>query len=213
MSRRRTAHRTRTWRFSLSRMARWCFNHRRTVVGFWVAALVVVVVISQSAGTSYNTSFSLPHTGSQDAVNILQKDFKKASGESDQIVLKATGNQSLSSPAVKSAATRMLGKVAGMPEIASVASPYAAGGQTQISKNGKVAFATVVWKERPSDVTKTQATQLINTAQAGQTKQLDVYLGGNSIENSQSAGTGPSVLVGVIAALIIMLITFGGAFL
>jgi RND superfamily putative drug exporter len=194
-------------------MARWCFSHRRTVVGLWVVALVVVVGISQSAGTSYNSSFSLPHTGSQDAVNILQKDFHKASGESDQIVLKATGGNTIESPQVKASATKMLNKVAAMPKIASVASPYAAGGKGQISKNGKVAFATVVWKLKPADVRKPDATKLINTAQAGQNSHLDVFLGGASIENSQSSGTGPSVLVGVIAALLIMLVTFGGAFL
>jgi RND superfamily putative drug exporter len=183
------------------------------VVGFWVLALVVIVGISQSAGTSYNTSFSLPHTGSQDAVDVLQKDFHKASGESDQIVLKATGGRSIESPQVKTAATKMLDRVAAMPRIASVASPYAKGGHTQISHDGTVAFATVVWKLKPADVTKPDATQLIKTAQAEQNAHLDVYLGGNSIENSQSTGTGPSVLVGVIAALIIMLVTFGGAFL
>jgi putative drug exporter of the RND superfamily len=197
----------------MSRMARWCFAHRRIVVGFWVVALVAIVGISHSAGTSYNTSFSLPNTGSQDAVNLLSKDFATASGESDQIVIAATGGKTINSPGVKADATKMLTRVEALPTIASVVSPYTPAGAKQISKNGTVAFATVNWKLKSANINKAQATQLVNTAKSADSAHLAISLGGSAISNSEGAGTGPSVLVGVIAALLIMLLTFGGALL
>jgi len=56
------------------------------VVLFWVAVRVVVTLISQSAGSSYSNSFSLPKTQSTEATNLLQAVSPKVSGDTEQIV-------------------------------------------------------------------------------------------------------------------------------
>ncbi|MGD0247400.1 MAG: MMPL family transporter, partial [Streptosporangiaceae bacterium] len=57
------------------------------------------------------------------------------------------------------------------------------------------------------------ADTLISAAQTADGPGVHVSLGGASITNSERAKPGPSVAVGVVAALVILLIVFGGAFL
>jgi len=123
-------------------LARWCFRHRKLVLSGWILALIVVTVVSRVAGISYATSFSLPNSGSTQAQAILQHDFPSASGDADQIVLEAKTGQVTSAP-VRSEVEAMLGKVEKLPRVVSVASPYGPGGAGQISRDGKIAFATV----------------------------------------------------------------------
>ncbi len=195
----------------MAKMARWCYAHRRMVLSGWLAALVVVVAAASAAGTVSNTNFSLSGTDSQAAVNLLKANFKAASGESDQVVIAAKPGQTVTSPQVKQQAEQMLERVAQVPGIATVVSPFSKAGAEQVSKSGDVAFATVYWKMPASSVTKADADKLINAATDTKLAGANVYLGGNSIENADSSGPGVSVMVGVVAALIVLLIVFGGA--
>src|ERR1700733_2756002 len=136
------------------RLARMCFKHRRRVVGAWLAALVVILIVSQAAGTDFNSDFNLPNTDSQATVSLLEKNFPTASGENDQVVVEATHGATVRTPAVKKAFAAALAKVEKVPGIASVGSPYSKAGAAQISPDGSVAFATVTWDTVTANVTK-----------------------------------------------------------
>lgn len=195
----------------MSRLAHWCFLHRRAVVAGWLLILVVTVALSQSIGSKFNESVSLPGTDSQAAVNLLTDNFPTASGEADQIVIEARGGATVRSDSVQQPVTAALGKVAAVPGIASVVSPYSERGAAQISEDGGVAFAAVNWKMKAADVSKSDARKLIDAAKSADGPDVRISLGGQSIENEESAGPGPSVVVGAVAALVILLIVFGGA--
>jgi putative drug exporter of the RND superfamily len=193
------------------RLARTCFKHRRRVVGAWLAALVVVLIASQSIGSEFNSDFNLPNTDSQATVSLLTKNFPTASGENDQVVVQAAHGNTVRSPAVKKAFSAALAKVAEVPGIAAVGSPYSKAGAAQISADGTVAFATVTWKMATAKVTKSDAEDLVAAAQTGDGAAQQVSLGGQSVSNSEGGGPGLSVAVGVVAAFLILLLVFGGA--
>jgi RND superfamily putative drug exporter len=109
--------------------------------------------------------------------------------------------------------TAALAKVTQVPGVQSVSSPYGPAGATQISRDGTIAFATVRWDKPPAAVSKTDAHRLIAAAETAEGPHVHVSLGGQSISNSETSGTGLSVGVGIIAALVILLIVFGGALL
>ena len=52
-------------------LATWCVRHRVAVVVLWLVALVGMTVLSQTVGTAYSNSFSLPHTESTQALDLL----------------------------------------------------------------------------------------------------------------------------------------------
>jgi RND superfamily putative drug exporter len=197
----------------MSSMARWCFAHRKLVVPGWLLALMLLLTISQAVGHRFNASFGLPHTDSQAAVDVLEKNFPAGSGETDQVVFEATGGTSIWSPQVRSAVTAALAKVAQVPGVESVGSPYRAAGAAQISRGRTIAFATVRWDKQATAVSTVDAHRLITAADSADGPHVHVSLGGQSISNAESSGTGASVGVGIIAAMAILLIVFGGAML
>jgi RND superfamily putative drug exporter len=197
----------------MTRLARWCFTHRRTVLAAWLLLLVVALGAARAAGGAFNSDLSLPGTDSQAAVSLLTQHFPAASGETDQVVIHATGGAAVDSAPVRSAVTAALARVSALPGITSVISPYTAAGAAQVSRDGAVAFARVTWGAQPADVTAADAHALIAAAQTADGPSVHVSLGGASITNSERAKPGPSVVVGIIAALTILLIVFGGAIL
>jgi putative drug exporter of the RND superfamily len=195
------------------RLAHWSFKHRRMVIAGWLLAAVLVIGLSSATGSKFNSNFNLPNTDSQAAVSLLTKNFPAASGEGDQVVFQATHGTTIRSGSVKADATAALARVAKVPGVEAVASPYSPTGAAQISHDGTVAFARVTWAKVSSKVTNADALNLTNAAESGDGAHLRISLGGQSISNQEGSGPGLSVLVGVVAALIILLVIFGGALL
>ncbi|WP_329136116.1 MMPL family transporter [Streptomyces sp. NBC_01476] len=193
------------------RLARWCFVHRRRVVTGWLVALVVVLGLSHTISSDFNSNFNLPGTDSQAAVSLLAKNFPAASGEGDQVVFETAHGATVRSAAVEHKVTAALTRVAEVPGVESVGSPYAKAGAAQISRGGTVAFATVTWSKPAAHVTDTDAKHLIAAARSADGADVHVSLAGSSISNSEGSGPGLSIGVGVVAALVILLIVFGGA--
>jgi len=197
----------------VSRLARWCFDHRRRVVVIWLLAAVVLLGVSRAAGSNFTAALSLPNTDSQAAVSLLTQNFPAAAGEGDQVVIQATAGAAIDSAPVRAAVTAALDKVAKVPGVASVASPYAADGAGQISRDDTIAFARVTWDTQSASITTADADHLITTAESADGPDVHVSVEGQSITNSERPTLGASVAVGVVAALIILLLIFGGAVL
>jgi RND superfamily putative drug exporter len=192
-------------------LARWCFRHRKLVLAGWILALIVVTVVSRVAGISYATSFSLPDSGSTQAQAILQHDFPSASGDADQIVLAAKTGQVTSAP-VRSEAETMLAKVERLPRVVSVASPYGPGGAGQISRDGKIAFATVNFSAQAQNLPESAVNAVVHAAQAAQGPTLRVELTGQAIENVEPSQSSDSTVLGIVLALIVLGLAFGAFF-
>jgi putative drug exporter of the RND superfamily len=197
----------------MSGWARWCFQHRRWVVAGWLLAMIAVVGLGKAAGTDFGSSFSLPNTDSQAAVSLLTQNFPAASGEGDQIVIQATDGATIRSASVEAAVTAALAKVAAVPGVEAVASPYAKADTAQISRDGTIAFAVVTWDKQSAQVTNADAGHLIKAAESADGATVHISLSGQSITNSERPDPGFTVAVGVIAALAVLLVIFGGAVL
>ena len=197
----------------MSGLARWCFQHRRWVAAAWLLAMVAVVGLGKAAGTDFGSSFSLPNTDSQAAVSLLTHNFPAASGESDQIVIQATHGLTVRSAPVRAEVTAALAKVAAVSGVEAVASPYAKADSSQISRDGTIAFAVVSWDKQSTAVTTADAGNLIKAAESADGPAVHISLSGQSITNSERPSPGFTVGVGVIAALAVLLVVFGGAVL
>jgi RND superfamily putative drug exporter len=189
----------------------WCFRHRRIVLGLWLAALILSAGASQVVGTAFSTKFTLPDTDSATAISLLQKDFPAASGSSDQIVF-ATTSGTVRDPAVQARATTALAKIATLPSVRSVASPFTDAGAKQISTDGTVAYATVTFAAQIGQNPVDDIKAVVTTAQAAGDSQLKVSLGGQDIEQLQQSGSGPSTGIGIVLALVVLGLAFGALF-
>jgi len=190
----------------LAGFARWCFRHRRVVLAAWAVALIGFFAVGRLAGSAYTNSYSLPGTDSTQALNVLQADYPAQAGDSDQIVVQARQG-TLRAPAAQTAVTSMLARVARLPQVRSVTSPYSPGGQ--ISKDGTIGLAVVNLDAQAQDIPDAAVRALISTAQSADGPLLNVQLGGAAIENITAAsGDYQSVLLGIVAALVVLFFAF-----
>jgi RND superfamily putative drug exporter len=189
-------------------LTRWCIAHRRWVVGGWVLIAIATTVIAGAAGRQYATNFSLPGTEAQHVVDLLNNEFPAQSGDVDTIVFH-TANGTVDDPAVKGAITPLLAKVEKMPHVVSVVSPYGQGGAVEVSKDRRTAFATINYDKRANLLPDKTGQPVLNAVNAVKVPGLQVAAGGQVIEQAEGFSIGPATSVGVLAALIILLITFG----
>jgi putative drug exporter of the RND superfamily len=190
----------------LARFARWCFLHRKAVLAGWLLALFGFIAVGQLAGATYRQSDSLPGTDSAKALQVLTGHFQAQAGDSDQIVVQARQG-TLRAPAAQTAITSMLARVARLPHVRSVASPYGPGGQ--ISRDGTIGLATVNLDAQADSIPDAAVRTLISTAQSADSSLLNVQLGGAAIGNITSAGGDySSVLLGIVLALIVLFFAF-----
>ena len=192
----------------MTTLARWCFRHRLTVVGIWVALLIAVAVPYALLGARYNDAFDLPGMESSKAQSLLQASAPKQAGDSDQIVVRVH-HGSIDDPAVRTRMSTMLKTVATLPSVSSVSSMYGPGGQTQISKDRSIGYATVTFDADADKIPVADITRVIDTAQALRDQNLQVELGGAAITTAEEVATPTTEYIGVLAAGVILFIAFG----
>ena len=175
----------------MSALARWCFRHRFAVIAAWVLVLVGLGALSQAVKSDYNNSFSLPGTGSTTAQQLLAKAIPAQAGDSDTIVWQVSRG-TVRDPAVMARMSSVLRNVATMPEVAAVASPYGPRGAAQISRDGRIAYATVDFTKQANNLATADITRVVNAAEAARAPGLDVQLGGQAIESTEQASLGIS---------------------
>jgi RND superfamily putative drug exporter len=191
------------------KLARWSTTHRKYVLIGWIVLLFGVNALAQSAGTSYSNNFTLPNSGTQRAADLLQHSFPAQAGDRDTIVYKVSSGTVLD-PAVRARMSTTFAKVAKLPHVTAVISPYtgAIAGKS-VSANGQIAFATVVFDEKANLLPKSAIERVVQVARAGARPGLQVELGGQAIEQTEQSGFGISTAVGLLAAIVILLLTFG----
>jgi RND superfamily putative drug exporter len=191
------------------KLARWSTTHRKYVVIGWVLLLLAVNAFAQSAGTSYSNNFTLPNSDAQRAADLLQRSFPAQAGDRDTIVY-AVSSGSVLEASVRKRLSAMFAKVATLPHVTSVISPYAGpSAGKSVSADKKIAFATVVFDEKANLLPKSAPERVVAVARSYARPGLDVELGGQAIEATEQVGFGLSTAVGLLAAIVVLLLTFG----
>jgi RND superfamily putative drug exporter len=191
----------------MRRFATWCTGHRKTVILGWIAALVVIGFAAGSAGSAFSENFKLPSSDSQRAVDLLEKRFPAQSGETATIVYRAAGG--VDSSAVKRKMSAAFDEIERVPHVSEVSSPYAGPGAGAISGDGKVAYATVQFDEQGDKIGKENVERVMDVAQGAAGPGLQVDLGGQPIEEVRQEEGDISFAIGLLAAIVILLFTFG----
>ena len=189
-------------------LTRWCMTHRRWVVITWVAIAIIANVAVSVVGRQYASNFSLPGTESQHVVDLLTSQFKAQSGDVDTIVFHYA-NGRYDATRAKAAIEPLLKKVAADPHVVSVLSPYGPQGALQVSKDGHTAFATVNYSKRAYLLADNTGKPVLRQIDAVHVPGLQIAAGGPVIENAEGFNIGPATYVGVLAAMVILLLTFG----
>jgi RND superfamily putative drug exporter len=155
------------------------------------------------AGSAFSDSTSLPASESATAYNLLARAGSDAAKVTTGTIVWDTRSGSALSPAASSRIAPMLASVAKVAGVKGVVSPFTAAGAEQVSADSRTAYATVVFT---SDSHEAAAAQL---AKAAATSQLDVQVGGAAFTKISPGGV--SEVIGILAALMILILVFRSA--
>ncbi|HET9197173.1 MAG TPA: MMPL family transporter [Solirubrobacterales bacterium] len=194
----------------MRRFATWITGHRKTVVFGWIVALVAMGFVAKAVGPDYSEDFKLPSSDSQEAYDLLENRFPAQSGETAQIVYKSEAG--VDSPAVKAKMEKVFAEIEELPHVSEVASPYVEGGAGAVSEDGKIAYATVQFDVFSNEFADEEAEKLIADGREAEGDGLQVEFGGSPIQEARAEEEeDSSFLIGLLAAVIVLLITFGSA--
>jgi RND superfamily putative drug exporter len=171
--------------------------HRRLIVALWVVVLAAALGVRFGVGGHSSNDFHLPRSGSQQARDLLDAGFPTQSGDRDQLVLHAGGG-TLAQGAARRQGEALLARIRRLPGVDAVSAP-------QLSPDRTIGFATVVVAHGDDAATR----RLIRTAAAARSPALQVELGGQAIEQAQQTAIGSSMFVGLAAAVVVLLLSFG----
>ncbi|MFF5790038.1 MMPL family transporter [Streptomyces sp. NPDC012693] len=193
----------------MAAIARWCVTHRLVAVLLWLVALVGVGTAAAFAGSAYSNDYEVPGTESGRATALLDRGFDGLGGDSDTIVWH-TDRGSVRADAVEQRVTAMLDKVAELPGIAAVTSPYG-DDRSRISEDGHTAYATVTFHEQADDIPQAQVRALVDTAESAENEAtgLSVELGGSAVALTEAPGGHIAEVVGVAVAAVVLFLAFG----
>src|SRR3954454_23928073 len=190
----------------MQRLSSFSHDRRRLVFGAWIAAIAAAFALAAGAGGGFVNNFTLPGTESQRAIDLLQSRFPQQSGDASQVVF-AVRDGRLTDAARRAQVGRVVASVRHLPHVAVIQSPYA--GPGAVSRDGRVAFATVQFDRQASELDKADVQRVVDRARAGATGGLRVELGGQAIQQAQQQEQGAGELIGIGVAIVVLIVVLG----
>jgi RND superfamily putative drug exporter len=185
----------------LGRIARACHRHRWLTLAGWMAVLGCLIVLWMQFGASADNDVTSTDAGTR----LINQHFPRQSG--DTLTLAIRSDRPVTSPAVRNRVTSALVPFGRAPHVTAVGSPYQVPGR--ISADSHIAFATVQFDVKASKISASEAKALMNDARAASGGGVSFYLGGDAVDMAETPDGGSSEGIGVIAAAIVLLISFG----
>ncbi len=190
-------------------MAGWCYDRRRRVLLAWFALLILTSVVSQMVGADFKDKLNGGHSESQQAQDLLRANFPIQAGDSAQVVFRTA--TPISDPANKAKIDALVDEARGAPPRRPPcrARPCRRG-QFQISRDGHIAYATLLLDKDTPDISQADLQKIVDVAEAAR---ADRIRGRSSVVSPSvrcsKPAFGASEGIGILAAMIILLVAFG----
>jgi RND superfamily putative drug exporter len=185
----------------LARLAETSHRRRRTVLLAWIAGAVAIFMLSSSLAGDYSADYSAHGSDSDEAQELLDSRFPERAGQSIDVVVATEGP--VTARDVRSRVDAMLAEVAEVPDVVSVTSPF-----DRVSPDGRTALGSIALdlafsESMPPD----DAKRVIAAAERASGPGVRVEVGGAIVTGEVTEVS--SEAVGVLAAALILLVTFG----
>ena len=125
----------------LERLGRRAVRHRWWFLSVWVVMAVAVVALAGVLDGQFSDNFRIPDTQSQQALDLLERDFPSRAGDNALVVFQSDAG--ITSSSVEPAISESVAALEKIPNVTTVTDPYGPFGSAFISKNGQIAVVTV----------------------------------------------------------------------
>ncbi|MFE7272270.1 MMPL family transporter [Streptomyces sp. NPDC057623] len=192
----------------MAALARWCVQRRLVAVLLWLLAFGGVSAAAVVTGSAYSNDYQVPGTESGRATGLLEDGFPGLGGDSGTVVWH-TASGTVRAADVEQTMTRTLGRIAELPGVAAVSSPYDKQGAARISEDGHTAYATVTFEAGAESLDQGEAQAVVSAAKDAETGGLQVELGGSAVALTESPSGHIAEVVGVAVAAVVLFLAFG----
>jgi RND superfamily putative drug exporter len=188
----------------LGRLGGLAYRRRGTVLLAWAVALAIAFGLSAAFGGEFANDSSTPGSDATQAQSLLSEQFPAQSGDTVRVVVRA---DNVRGAEVQGAVKALLGELARMPHVTSIEDPYSTNGA--ITPDGRTLLARVYLDViNPNDMPKEDTRQMLAAAKAAERDGLEIALGGRAVQTAE-ANQSPAEMIGLLAAVVILLIMFG----
>ena len=191
----------------LGRLAAWCYDHRRRVLAGWVLAVVAIARLAHWAGGRLDNDFSLAGSPAQQAQDLLASRFPAQQGDSADVVLRSPAP--FDGPAGTAAIGRLVQSLRPLAHVSGVQSPLGPGAGRQLSPDRRTGFVVIQFDAGAAELPAAAVRRVIDTADRFARPGLQVAVEGAPAEQVVSAAPGSSEMIGLLAAVVVMLLAFG----
>jgi RND superfamily putative drug exporter len=194
----------------LYHLGRFCARHHWPVIALWLVAAIALVGVSRAAGDNTSDNVSLPGSGSTNAQDLLTKRLPQQAYGSNPVVLKVNSGK-LTDDKNSQAVADTVTELKKTPHVSSAISPLSKEGSAFLSKDKTIGYIPVLLDVGPSDLTKEEAQAVLDAAEPARKAGMETAVGGYVGKQLSKPSTESSEAVGLTAAVIILLFTFGTA--
>src|SRR5215213_9578836 len=189
----------------MRKLAAWCHDRRRTVIGLWVAAFFLSAALWATAAGEFVNNFNLPGTESQRTYDLLKERFPAQAGDTASVVFAVDQGRVLDHrPQIQAVRS----EIAKSPEVLAVGDPLAKG--APVSQDGKITFAQIQFRKGAGDVDPAVVkTMAENTLALDGKGGVQVALGGDVIHWSTAEQGGAGEIFGLLVAALVLFLTLG----
>jgi RND superfamily putative drug exporter len=191
-------------------IGRFCSRHHYPVIGAWLVLAVALVAISSAAGSKTSENLTLPGTGSTTATELLEENLPEQAYGSNPLVFEAPAGKKLSEPTFAAAIEESAQNLEALPEVNSARSPLLPGSKT-ISEDQRIAYIPVVLAVGPGEINEEESEEVLDAANPARAAGANVSIGAYVGQQLSKPDTEFAEVVGLVAAVIILLFAFGTA--
>jgi RND superfamily putative drug exporter len=202
-------------RMSTGALARWmwaCASHPGRVALAWLGILVVLIALVATVGGGLKDVFEIPGSDTQKATDLIESEFTSEQGAVLNLVFAAPEGQRLDTPERKAAIEDAVAKLKspefaprdGKAGIESVGDPFS---ENTFSKDGRIAYAEAQFSETIETEDRDQVVA-VQDAVRQVVEPAGVIVEFNGDAEFPPIEQGTQELLGLLAALIVLLVVF-----
>lgn len=189
----------------LYRLGHWSARNAKLVMLGGFAVLVAFALLALSFGPAFNDNTSIPGLKSQAAIDLLNKEFAgpKEDGGQTRLVIKAPEGQTLSSETSQAVIQKTLKEIVEDTQVKSVAGPY---DNQSLNADKTIAYMDITYKIPAGEVTEASREHITAVAEGMRFSDWQAELTGSAYVQMKIMG--PSEVIGVLIAFLVLSITF-----
>ncbi|HEX9506102.1 MAG TPA: MMPL family transporter, partial [Acidimicrobiia bacterium] len=191
----------------LDRLGRRAARHHWWFITIWLVAAAGIIVLAVGLDGHTTDNFRIPGAQSQQAIDLLTARFPAQAGATATVVLSAP--KGIDDTTVEPAITASVAALEKIPHVTSVSDPYGPFGKAFTSKNGQIAVVTVQYDTQAQNLSKDAFKQLERATAPATSAGVHLAYGGAVVDYADQPPQGNADLVGLLAAVLILLFAFG----